>query len=87
MDVDFNNLRKRMILDYNTLVNGLNTASVVIPLHKFGYIKKHLEDLKTDLITLGCCYEEGNQDCKCILDGGGLELNDYSPQGETDDRL
>jgi hypothetical protein len=82
MDVDFNNLRKKTIEDYNNLVNGLNMASIVIPLHKFGYIQKYMDDLRVDLATLGLLYEEGNENCKCIFDGS-FEAKIYTPNEEV----
>jgi hypothetical protein len=70
MNVDFNNLRKKIIKDYNALVDGLTIA---------GDIKTHLDDLRTDIITLGCLYEEGNNECKCILDGS-IDVKTYVPK-------
>jgi hypothetical protein len=67
MDVDFNYLRKKLIGVYNDLVKELHTINEIIPEKKTNYLKQYLDDLRTNLIILGCIFEEGKEDCKCIL--------------------
>lgn len=68
MDVDFNNLREKLLSNYNALIDILNDSvedrEIRIPTNE---IQNVLKDIRNELITLGCLYESGNSDCRCII--------------------
>ena len=72
MEVNFNNLRIKMIRNYNSLIKTLNDAivtdvdmdRVVAPVND---IKRTLDNLRDGIVTLGCLFEKDNDDCKCVL--------------------
>jgi hypothetical protein len=66
MEVNFDNLRKKIIANYNSLVTKLNsnkTVSGYIMLDP-DYIRRDLDNLRSDLITLACIYQEGEDGFK-----------------------
>lgn len=72
MQVNFNNLRLNAIKDYNALIKTLNRGlcedidmtRVVVPAED---IQRQLDNLRNDLVTLGCLEEPGNPDCQVVL--------------------
>lgn len=71
MKVDFNRARERAIDSYSDLVRKLNEGLS----EDGGYVTVNapqlqgpLERLRDALVTIGCTFEEGNPDFKCILD-------------------
>jgi hypothetical protein len=66
MEVNFDNLRKKIIANYNSLVTKLNsnkTVSGYIMLDP-DYIRRDLDNLRSGLITLACIYQEGEDGFK-----------------------
>ena len=86
MKVNFNNLRRKLINDYSTLVKRMNASivedtdmnRVVIPTEDVRHI---LNNLRDGLVTLGCLYSENDPDCICVL-GDGEELVTFNPGEE-----
>jgi len=76
MQVDMNNLRKQAIYAYNRLCNTMkeNLHSDVfgdivnIDIHE---ISQDMDDLRMCLVTLACCYNEGDEDFKEVIDEVG----------------
>lgn len=72
MQVDFNILRKNILKDYNRLIKSLNQAiveyedmdRVVIPVDD---IKRALDNLRNNVITLGCLFEPNDPQCVRVL--------------------
>lgn len=72
MQINFNELRKKLILDYNQVINLLNGSicsdvdmdRVVIPVNDIALM---LERLHLDIITIGIIHDPNIPDCQCIL--------------------
>jgi hypothetical protein len=72
MKVDFNNARLQAIFAYNRLCKILNNnigksngdGMVVVDADE---IQEHMDDLHNTLATIGCSYEDDNDDFKCVL--------------------
>lgn len=66
MEVNFDNLRKQIIANYNSLVTKLNSRKTVSDYIMLDpdYIRRDLDDLRSDLITLACIYQEGEDGFK-----------------------
>jgi hypothetical protein len=73
MKINFDDLRKKLIKDYNQLIKTLNGAicsdcdmdRVVAPVHE---ISLYLERLRVDVITIGCLNDPSIEDCNCVVD-------------------
>lgn len=72
MKIDFNHLRRKLGEHYNSFIECLNSLE---SLSKQGYenleFEKHilrnkLDCLRSDIVGILCCYEEGNPDCIAI---------------------
>lgn len=91
MEVDFNNLRKQLAFSFDKVTKKLNEG--ILPEkayngNKYGNIlvdtedlQKSMEELRSCIISLLCCYEEGNPDCINVYDdvqnnGGLAKFND-----------
>lgn len=80
-----------MIEDYNSLIQELSSSFVkdadslnfTVSSDKIPDIKRHLNNVRTGLITLGCLYEERNEDCKCILNDFDT-VNQFDLEGNQD---
>lgn len=57
MEVDFNNLRRSLIQNYNKLVETVANPDRV-PEESYDLIKKNLQHLRNDIVTLACCYDD-----------------------------
>lgn len=83
MKIDFDDLRKKLIKDYNQLIKSLNGAictdfdmdRVVVPVHE---ISIHLERLRFDVITIGCLHDPSIEDCHCVIDDK-TEIKEFLP--------
>jgi|WetSurMetagenome_2_1015567.scaffolds.fasta_scaffold553062_2 hypothetical protein len=73
MEINFNSLRKKLIRDYNEVLQALNGAicedidmdRVIIPV---GDISLKLERLRHDIITIGAINDPSLKDCSCVVD-------------------
>ena len=72
MEIDFNDLRIQTAKNYNRLVNKLNRnifenypAVVEVDVDE---IEDILQDLRTSIVTLCCCYLENNESVKSVVD-------------------
>lgn len=91
MEVDFNNLRKQLAFSFDKVTKKLNEG--ILPEkayngNKYGNIlvdtedlQKSMEELRSCIVSLLCCYEEGNPDCANVYDdvqnnGGLARFND-----------
>ena len=67
MDVSFDGLRKRLIIDYNSLVEKLNHSitdgQVKVDVD---YISRQLDGLRTGLVTLAFIYQNGEDGFKTL---------------------
>jgi septum formation topological specificity factor MinE len=61
MKVDFNNLRRKLGDHYNSVIETLNN-----PNRDEDDLRDHLNSLRSDVVGIICCYEEGNPDCVAI---------------------
>jgi hypothetical protein len=83
MECDFNNLRKKLIKDYNNVIDSLNEAictdvdmdRVVIPVQDLSLI---LERLRSDVIIIGAINDPAIKDCGCVL-GEDIEVKEFLP--------
>lgn len=83
MQTDFDLLRKKLIRDYNTIIESLNNAictdidmdRVVIPVHD---LQCPLEKLRMDVITIGCLFDPSIEDCHCVIDDA-TEIKEFLP--------
>jgi catabolite regulation protein CreA len=83
MEVDFNALRKKLIHDYNKLIESLNGAictdidmdRVVIPVQDISII---LEKLRHDVITIGALNDPSIKNCSCVLTED-TEIKEFLP--------
>jgi hypothetical protein len=73
VEVNFNTLRKKLISDYNNVIDSLNYSicedtnmdRVNIPIKE---LKSDLDRLRIDIITIGALCDPNIKDCACILD-------------------
>jgi len=82
MDIDFNNVRRQAVNNYNSLVKKLNVATTssggagshwieMSPME----IKEDLDNLRSTLAGIACTYEEGEPKFKDVLkEGEQLEI-------------
>ena len=76
MKVDFNNLRIKAGNHFNTVIEKLNRMESADKMD-YDSIRCSLDSLRSDLVGILCCYEEGNPDCIEIdLDLIGAYLDD-----------
>ena len=83
MQIDFNNLRRILVNDFNSLVENLNCGiventdyqRVVVPVRE---IERIIDSLRNDIVTIGCLYENNNKDCECILTDD-LKVSMFAP--------
>ena len=83
MHVNFDTLRKRLITDYNRVIESLNRSlcsdddmdRVVIPVND---IAVDLERLRLDLVTIGALEDPSIDDCSCVLTDG-VEVKQFTP--------
>jgi hypothetical protein len=72
MEVNFNQLRRKILGEYNELIKKLNgsivedydMSRVIIPIED---LRRLLDRMRDSIITIGCLEEKGNADCQCIL--------------------
>jgi hypothetical protein len=84
MKVNFNNARLQAIYAYNRLCQVLNENigksngehMVVVSTYD---IQEHLDDLHNTLATIGCTYDEGNEDFKCVLTDD-VSMENFNPE-------
>lgn len=103
MKVDFNNLRKQTTYSLDRVIKILNAGILPekeLATH-FGKIKmwegdvlvdkedlqKHIDELRSYVWILLCCYEEGNLDYKCVYEdveksGGLSRFNSQTVEAE-----
>ena len=73
MQVNFNNLRRKLINNYSSLIKELNSAIVeegrdqVVKISTEN-IANTLDDLRECIVIIGCLEEDGNEDCQCIIE-------------------
>jgi hypothetical protein len=91
MQVNFNNLRKKLIADYNILVTKLNQAvvedvdmnRVVEPVEN---LRRVMDNIRDSIVTIGCLEENGNSDCQCVLTDN-LTVKIFAPEdGSEEDK-
>jgi len=83
MEVDFNLLRKKLIHDYNNVIESLNGAictdvdmdRVIIPVQD---ISLNLERLRHDVITIGALNDPSIKDCECVI-VDDVEVKEFLP--------
>lgn len=68
MEVDFNNLRISLIGNFNKLTERLNESAkngeIAIDIN---LIERHLENLRSDIVTIGCLFDP-KLGFNCVLD-------------------
>lgn len=72
MQINFNDLRKKLIKDYNIVVECLNSAvcidsdmnRIIQPVDE---IKMKLERLRFDIIAIGMLEDPNLPDCSCVI--------------------
>jgi hypothetical protein len=88
MKVNFNNVRLQAIFAYNRLVKKLNAetarsvAGDIVKVYPED-IRPHLDDLHNTLATIGCTYEDGNDEFKCILTDD-IKLENFYPDEDEE---
>lgn len=83
MEVDFNLLRKKLIKDYNNVIEALNGAlctdvdmdRVIIPVLDLNIL---LERLRVDVITIGSLHDPSVKDCSCVINED-TEVKEFLP--------
>jgi len=93
VQVNFNNARLQAIYAYNRVCKVLN-ANIIKYIGKSnddgivtvaaGEIQEHMDDLRNMLATIGCVYEEGNENFKCVLTDD-ISMENFNPEDEGDD--
>lgn len=82
MKVDFNNLRVQALRDFNSLVEVLNehikNDEVRI---NVCWLEKHIENLRMEIVTLACCYEDDNPEYRSVIDDVP-EVKVFNPETE-----
>ena len=75
MNVDMNNLRKQAIYSYARLCKTLNAhkgkmlnVSIIVDIDD---IQADMDDLRQCLVALACCYNEGDDDFREVIDEVG----------------
>jgi hypothetical protein len=67
MNVNFNNLRRQAILTHDRLVGKLNdkikNGEIEIMVRE---IQEDMDELRSLIGTIGCCYDPDNEDCKDV---------------------
>ena len=86
MEVNFNGLRKRLIADYNNLVEKLNshieepilgeTEIRVYP----EYLQRELDGLRTGLVALAFTYQKGEDGFDCLDENTHFESFNPEPK-------
>lgn len=67
MDVNFDGLRKRLINDYNSLVEKLNHSITDGQVEvDVDYISRQLDGLRNGLVTLAFIYQDGEDGFKTL---------------------
>ena len=72
MHVNFNDLRRKLIKDYNSVIESLNAAvcidtdmnRIIQPVDE---IKMKLERLRFDIIAVGLLQDNRIEDCQCVI--------------------
>jgi len=86
MEVNFDGLRKRLIADYNNLVEKLNKNIETL---EFGdneirvypeYLQRELDGLRTGLVALAFTYQKGEDGFNCLDDNTHFES--FNPEPE-----
>ena len=57
MEVNFNNLRRSIIQNYNTLVEKASNVDRM-PEDAYDEIRACLQDLRENVVILACCYDK-----------------------------
>jgi len=83
MNVDFNNVRKSAIGNFNHLVDVLNAGIcngryVNVSTER---IKQPLDNLRSSLVGIACTYNEGDPEFVCVL-GEDDHVNEFDPKQE-----
>lgn len=83
MNVNFDGLRKRLIIDYNSLVEKLNHSisdgQIEIDVD---YISRQLDGLRNGLVTLAFIYQNGEDGFKTL--DGNTHFETFNPIGEKE---
>ena len=83
MDVNFDGLRKRLIIDYNSLVEKLNHSisdgQIEIDVD---YISRQLDGLRNGLVTLAFIYQNGEDGFKTLDENTHFET--FNPIEENE---
>ena len=84
MKIDFNNVRLQALHEYNDLVLKLNKATTCSNGEKIveisaRHIQKDLQQLRQDLIAIASSYQEGDEDCKCVLEDD-MTILEFNPE-------
>lgn len=82
MHVNFNVLRKKLIHDYNNVMDSLNRSicsdidmdRIVLPVND---ISIDLERLRMDIITIGAIEDQSIEDCSSVLTDG-IEVKQFN---------
>jgi len=81
MKINFNNVRKHAVINYEKLVEKLNNS---ITTNEYGYkmiqidandIQKYLDDLRFDLIAIACTFEDDSDEFSDLSDEIGDVLH------------
>ena len=90
MKVDFNNVRKRLAINYNRLVRKLNEG--ITDIHPKPCVEiacYEIDDLmmalRQDIATIAMTYEEGREDFKDVLLDNEIEVFNPFPEDEEDE--
>lgn len=85
--VDFNNVRERAVLNYNSLVRTLNAHRV-----NGGYInmpcdsiERIMVELRQDIAIIAMTYEEGREDFKNVIGDNEVEIFNPFPEEGKDE--
>jgi hypothetical protein len=89
MQVNFNNARLQAIYAYNRVCKVLNAnigksngeGMLVVAADE---VQEHMDDLCSMLAIIGCVYEDGNEDFKCVLTDD-ISMENFNPEDEDED--
>ena len=81
MEINFDGLRKRLIADYNSLVDKLNskTSGDNVKIDTY-YIQRELDGLRSALVALAFTYQKGEDGFNCLDDNTHFES--FNPEPE-----
>jgi len=85
MNINFNQIRKNLMLEYNLLTRRLNNsickdtdmARVIVPVRE---LEKHMNNLQSIIGLIACTFDKGNPEFEDVL--GDNKIFQFNPENE-----